>query len=80
MNLKFYHRQECHLCEDMRLDLESFKEEEEFEFEAIDIDSSSMLRDKYGTLIPVLAAGDEILCNYYLDPMSLRAFLKGTKD
>jgi hypothetical protein len=64
----------------MWLELQSFQEEWSFELEAIDIDRSTGLQEKYGTLIPVLAAGDEVLCNYYFDPMSLKQFLNKPVD
>jgi len=42
------------------------------------VDGDPGLVDKYGSLVPVLASGDELLCNYYLDPKTLNDFLDRT--
>lgn len=47
-----------------------------FEVNLVDIDSTAELKDKYGLLIPVLEAGGEVICNYYLDPVALEQYLK----
>jgi len=38
-----------------------------FIFRTVDIDSDPGLQRKYAGDIPVLAAGEEVLCRYYLD-------------
>ena len=73
--LQFYHRNECHLCEDMWAGLLELQKQYGFVLESIDIDATTELKARYGDKIPVLAAGEKILCNYYLDPVSLQAFL-----
>lgn len=44
----------------------------------IDIDSSRALQQRYGALIPVLAAGDVVICHYELDRMALEQHLAAT--
>jgi hypothetical protein len=73
--LTFYFRQECHLCEEMWQELQQMPGFGSLSVERIDITARESLERRFGTLIPVLAAGERILCNYYLDPMSLRPFL-----
>lgn len=78
--LSFYYRDGCHLCEDMWQHLQSIRETHPFDIDLIDIDSNADLRARYGTLIPVLASGEEIICSYYLDPVGLERFLRSLPD
>ncbi|MCW8902188.1 glutaredoxin family protein [Sedimenticola sp.] len=78
--LSFYYRDGCHLCEDMWQHLQSIRETHPFDVDLINVDSDPDLRARYGTLIPVLASGEEIICNYYLDPVGLERFLSGLPD
>jgi len=71
----FYTRSGCHLCEDMLHHLLELQENSPFEIESIDIDQDEGLKIKYGTLIPVLAVGEKVLCNYYLDLVALGNYL-----
>ncbi|MCP3870824.1 MAG: glutaredoxin family protein [Gammaproteobacteria bacterium] len=73
--LYFYHRQGCHLCEDMWLQIQEMQQQRTFEVESVDVDLDAELSGRFGSLVPVLAAGNEILCNYYLDPVALRSHL-----
>lgn len=75
--LSFYYRDGCHLCEDMWQHLQSIRETHPFDIETINVDSDADLRVRYGTLIPVLASGEQIICHYYLDPVGLERFLSG---
>ncbi|OOZ37372.1 glutaredoxin family protein [Solemya velesiana gill symbiont] len=70
-----YTRNGCHLCEDMRWQLVEMQKERGFEFNEIDIDADPELEKRYGTLIPVLALGEKVLCNYYLDPVAVNETL-----
>lgn len=75
--LRFYYRQDCHLCEDMWDHLQELRQDWPFEIEAINIDADPELKARHGTRIPVLetGAGDEI-CNYYLDQKTLIEYLE----
>jgi thiol-disulfide isomerase/thioredoxin len=65
----------CHLCEDMWRHLSEIQEERPFDIEVLDVDTDDTLKARYGTLVPVLAAEDRVLCNYYLDPIALGLYL-----
>lgn len=71
MRLTFYYRSGCHLCDDMWQQLQEFRKERAFELDPVDVDGSPQLQARYGTLVPVLARGDQELCHYYLDPVAL---------
>ena len=48
----------------------------QFDIETKDIDSDPLLRERYNTLVPVLAAGSEEICHYFLDPDKLAVYFK----
>ncbi len=73
-----HYRHGCHLCEDMLQHLRELQISEPFQINTVDIDTSSDLQERYGTLIPVLEADDTELCHYYLDEVALRGYLSGT--
>lgn len=74
--LTLYGRSHCGLCEQMWHELEALPERERFDLETVDIDSQPALIQRYGTLIPVLAAGGQELCHYFLDPEVLRRYFE----
>lgn len=74
--LTFYFRQDCHLCDDMWQQLLERQQETGFQLQAVDVDSSPELQSRFGTLIPVLASGEGVICHYYLDPVALNVFLQ----
>ena len=43
--------------------------------ELIDVDSQTELARRFGTLVPVLAAADDIICHYELDRVALARHL-----
>ena len=73
--LLFYYRNGCHLCEDMWQQLQELRRERRFEIESLDIALDNQLLERYGTLIPVLASGEQVICHYYLDPIALNRYL-----
>ena len=73
--LTLYVRQGCALCEDLLADLEGFQPQLGFELQIVDIDRDPVLRARYDTLVPVLTAGDQPVCHYFLDPVALRRAL-----
>ncbi|WP_428623961.1 glutaredoxin family protein [Sedimenticola sp.] len=78
--LSFYYREGCHLCEDMWQHLQSIRETRPFEIDLVDVDRDPALKERYGLLIPVLAVGEKVICNYYLDPIGLERFLDSLPD
>lgn len=74
IELRLYSRPECHLCEVMLAELEPLLGGRA-SVEVVDISQDAALERKYALRIPVLAAGDEELCNYRLDAGRVEAFL-----
>ena len=76
MKLKFYYRQECHLCEDMLELIRNYISEYQIELKMIDIDSDSKACEKYTLLIPVLTDHlDQEICHYFFDKIRFEQFL-----
>ena len=73
--LTFYYRDGCHLCEDMWHQLREIQEQRPFDVQSENVDSDPDLKSRYGLLIPVLAVGEQVICNYYLDPVALNKYL-----
>ena len=69
-----YVRRGCHLCTDMTVALHRLQRELKFSLREVDIDRDPGLVERFGTRVPVLAAGDQELCHYFLDEKRLRAW------
>lgn len=67
-----YIRAGCHLCEQMLDELAVLQIEHKFELDRIDITGNSALEREFGTRIPVLTAGSDVLCEYFLDEEIVR--------
>jgi glutaredoxin len=74
--LTVYTRRGCHLCDDMMQALERLRPELGFQLLEVDIDTDPGLRRRYDTRVPVLAAGEVEICDYFLEEVRLRAHLK----
>jgi len=72
--LTMYGREDCHLCQDMVLALREIQGNQPFSLEIVDIERDAQLEEKYGHLVPVLAAGGEEICHYFLDHVALDAY------
>ena len=64
--LTLYTRVGCHLCEKMKQELELFQQQYSFSLNVVDIDADNYLKLRYGERVPVLAAGEQEICHYYL--------------
>lgn len=69
-----YHREGCHLCEDMLRDLQALSST--LTVQQIDIDQDEKLHARFNEDVPVLALGDEIICKHFLDESRIREALK----
>ncbi len=79
MKLTLYHRDGCHLCEDMRDALIEYMETFDLEVNEVDIDQDSALKTVYGHRIPLLLdESGACLSEYYLDPKQLLSYLQGS--
>lgn len=73
--LTLYSRVYCHLCHDMLAALEAMRGEFDFELQVIDVDADPALEARYNELVPVLEAGGQELCHYFLDVARVRRYL-----
>lgn len=75
--LRLYHRDGCHLCEDMLDQLEPLHRQADFNCLLIDVDSDEALRMKYHERVPVLENEEgELLCEVFLDPIRILNYLQ----
>lgn len=72
--LTLYSRRGCHLCEELLETLLPIARGR-CEVEVVDIDSSTELTERYHARIPVLAAGDAVLCEGQLNLQMVYAWL-----
>ncbi|CEG28963.1 glutaredoxin [Bacillus sp. B-jedd] len=54
VNITFYTRSRCPLCDKAKADLLELREELSFNLEEIDIDTSDELTERFGLMIPVV--------------------------
>ena len=47
------------------------------QLEIIDVDSSAQWQSDYGERVPVLVCGQQIICEYFFDPLSYKQYLNG---
>jgi glutathione S-transferase len=77
IELKFYHRQGCHLCEEMWQALSEMSRSEEFKVIPIDIDQHVETKQAYGLRIPCLEGPDgHTLSEHFLDPTRVLSYLR----
>lgn len=57
INVTLYSRQDCHLCEQAKADLNSLQEQYPHQLVEIDVDSTNDLRRAYGFEVPVVEIG-----------------------
>ncbi len=73
--LTLYSRLGCHLCEDMQNQLPQYLEGTSLSINIVFIDNDSELEQQYGTLVPVLKAGEKEICHYFLDIKALQQYI-----
>lgn len=73
--LTLYSRLSCHLCEDMQSQLPEYLEGTGLELNVVYIDNDAVLEQEYGSLVPVLKAGDREICHYFLDIKALQQYI-----
>lgn len=80
VELTLYTRSGCHLCEDMEQALSELKTEPGFSMHIISIDNNADLEQSYGTRVPVLMIGSEVICEYFLDEVALKRTISAHVD
>ena len=73
--LTMYSKAGCHLCEDMQNLLPSYLDEAGLSLDIIYIDDNHDLEQQYGSLVPVLKAGEMEICHYFLDVKALQQYI-----
>jgi len=73
MKVKFelYTRIGCHLCEEMEQEISVLEAKLNFKSDIIVINDNQQLEERYGEKVPVLAYGDDTICEYVLDEAAL---------
>ena len=75
MNVQFYTRPNCPLCEDARLMLELVKEDVALHIEEINIEDNDAIHEKYLLRIPVIERNGVVIQEGRIDyPTLLEAF------
>ncbi|CAB3653053.1 hypothetical protein LMG24076_01059 [Trinickia soli] len=73
--LTLYSRAWCHLCEEMRVELEPLARAFGATVEVVDVDADPLLVERYDELVPVLVCNGEELSRYRLDAERVRSAL-----
>lgn len=73
-NFTVMSRQWCHLCHDLLEALEPLAVELGWRIEVFDVDADPILEARWNELVPVVLAGDRVLCHYHLDEAVVRAY------
>jgi len=73
--LTVYYRKGCHLCDHMTACLRALQTDINFDFELIDIDQDTQLRQRYDVDVPVVALQGEVLCYHFFDEDMVRQAL-----
>ncbi|RWR13168.1 glutaredoxin family protein [Siminovitchia fortis] len=76
MEVNYYTRNKCELCEEGKLLLQLLQEEYPFEIIEKDIDASDELTEKFGLMIPVVEINGEIVQYGRIDLAALEKELK----
>ncbi|TKC83873.1 glutaredoxin family protein [Trinickia terrae] len=73
--LTLYGRAWCHLCDEMRAELEPLLAEFGAQVTVVDVDTDPVLVALYDELVPVLVCDGVELCHYRFDAARVRAAL-----
>ena len=76
VTFELYTRVGCHLCEEMELAVSTLEEKLQFKSEIININNNQQLEERYGEKVPVLAYGNDNICEYVLDEEKLGNAIK----
>ena len=71
-----YSRPGCHLCEEVKHQLESLRHQHSFEFIEVNIDVDALLRHRYNEQVPVVTIDGELVSRYRLNPGRFLAKLR----
>jgi glutaredoxin len=74
--ITLYTRVGCHLCEDAKAALERVRARVPFELEVIDVDTDSLLVERYGWEVPVVLVDGHKVAKFRVDEQALERRLK----
>ena len=77
MRLTLLTRAGCGLCDEMLAELEPLLEAHGAQVSLVDVDERPELEARFGRDVPVLMAGDEVVCRHHLDPTRVTRLLAG---
>ncbi len=66
-----FYRENCHLCDSMRLALMKLKKRVDFDWKEIDIDRDKRLIRLYDEKVPVLQFNDREVCHFFIDEQAI---------
>ena len=73
--LTVYIRRHCHLCKQMVDALEPWRQGYDLRLDLLDVDEDPVLSARFGERVPVLAEGDTVIAEFFLDDGALRRHL-----
>lgn len=73
--LTLYTRAGCHLCDEMKAELEPLAHEFGLALQEVDVDGDTDLRRRFGEEVPVLFLAGRKVAKYRLDTQQLRRLL-----
>lgn len=76
LTFELYTRTGCHLCEEMEREISILETELNFKVHVILINNDERLEARYGEKVPVLACGNDIICQYVLNGEALSKAIK----
>ena len=74
--LTLYYRDDCCLCEEMKSTIRAVAAMIPLDLEAVDVDSSASLKEKYGTEVPVLFIDGRKAFKYRMTAKQLKQSLR----
>ena len=76
IRLRLLSRPDCHLCEQMRREVDNLLGAEPREWEVVDVDSDPELARRYGEEIPVLFVNERLFAKVRLPRLASRLRLR----
>lgn len=76
LTFELYTRTDCHLCEEMEREVSILETKLKFKADVITINEDERLEARYGEKVPVLACGNDIICQYVLNEEALSKAIK----
>lgn len=71
-----YSREDCHLCHEMKRDLETLLQGSVHRCRVVNIDGDAELIHRYGARLPVLVAGGREICESGFNRAAVRHYLE----